>query len=171
MTAATSPTQAEPISPGERASRRSQMRLLLLGCGVLSGALYFVNDAVMAAVYPGYSYLHQAVSELNAFGAPTWGLSVAFGLAGYLLLVPFAAGIWNSAAVNSALRVSAGALAIMGITSLWPFRSARCSRVAPSNPLRTLSQGCWGCCCLRPRLDVRQQHRARDSGCTPSPPS
>ncbi len=47
----------------------------------------------MSAVYPGYSYLHQTVSELNAVGAPTWGLSVAIGLAGYLLLVPFGVGI------------------------------------------------------------------------------
>ena len=128
MATATSPTRAKPISSrsaDETTPRQSQMRELLLGCGILSGALYFVSDAVMAAVYPGYSYLHQAISELNAFGAPTWGLSVAFGIAGYLLLVPFAAGIWTSAGVNSALRVSAGALAIMGITSLWalPFGS------------------------------------------------
>ena len=112
-------------SAGQRAPRHSRARQILLGCGVFSGALYFVSDVVMAAVYPGYSYLHQAVSELNAFGAPTRGLSVALGVTGYLLLVPFAVGIWSSAAGNRTLRVSGGALAIMGITSPWalPFAS------------------------------------------------
>lgn len=97
----------------------------LLACGILSSVLYFTGDLVMSLTYQGYSYLDQTVSELNAIGAPTRGLSIAFGLAGYVLLVCFGVGIWSSAPANRRLRVAGGALAFMGLTALWavPFAS------------------------------------------------
>jgi Protein of unknown function (DUF998) len=106
-------------------STKSRVRKTLLGCGILSSVLYFASDAVMSLSYEGYSYLHQTVSELNAIGAPTRGLSIVFGLAGYVLLICFGVGIWMSAAGNRKLRVVGVALAVMGLTGLWgvPFAS------------------------------------------------
>jgi uncharacterized protein DUF998 len=79
----------------------------------------------MSVRYAGYSYLHQTVSELNALGAPIRGLSIAFGLAGYGLLIPFGLGIWRSAAGNRRLRVVGGVLAGLGAFGSWaaPFAS------------------------------------------------
>lgn len=92
---------------------------ILLTCGILSSALYFAADVYMSATYEGYSYLHQTVSELNAIGAPTRGLSVVLGIAGYMLLVFFGVGVWLSAAGSRALRVVAGALVALGSFGIW----------------------------------------------------
>ena len=110
---------------GSAVTRGSKVRKVLLLCGILSGAFYFAGDVLMSAVYPGYSYLNQTVSELNAIGAPTWGLSIAFGIVGYLFLIAFGAGVWQSAAGSRRLRVVGAALAVLGVTGLWgvPFAS------------------------------------------------
>jgi hypothetical protein len=110
---------------GSATTRRSRLRKVMLICGILSGSLYFAGDVLMSAIYPGYSYLNQTVSELNAIGAPTWGLSIAFGIADYLFLILFGAGVWRSAAGSRRLRVAGAALAVLGVTGLWgvPFAS------------------------------------------------
>jgi hypothetical protein len=79
----------------------------------------------MSATYEGYSYLHQTVSELNAIGAPTRGLSVVLGIAGHILLVLFGVGIWHSAGGSRGLRVVSGALVALGAFGVWgvPFAS------------------------------------------------
>lgn len=94
-------------------------RRISLACGIVSAILYFAADIFMSIRYEGYSYLHRTVSELNAFGAPTRGLSIVLGLAGYVLLAAFGVGVWRSAAGNGKLRVVGGALAVMGFASLW----------------------------------------------------
>jgi Protein of unknown function (DUF998) len=106
-------------------SIKDRVRKILLGCGILSSLLYFASDIILSLTYEGYSYLHQTVSELNAIGAPTRGLSIVFGLAGYVLLIFFGVGIWMSAAGKRKLQVVGGALAVMGATGLWgvPFAS------------------------------------------------
>ena len=103
----------------------NQAQKILLGCGILSSVLYFAGDVVMSLTYEGYSYLHQTVSELNAIGAPTRGLSIVFGLAGYVLLISFGVGIWMSSAGNRRLRVAGGVLVVLGVSGLWgvPFAS------------------------------------------------
>ena len=104
---------------------KNQAQKILLGCGILSSVLYFAGDVVMSLTYEGYSYLHQTVSELNAIGAPTRGLSIVFGLAGYVLLIFFGVGIWMSSAGNRRLRVAGGVLVVLGVSGLWgvPFAS------------------------------------------------
>lgn len=106
-------------------SINDRLRKILLYCGILSGLLYFASDLIMSLVYPGYSYLDQTVSELNAIGAPTRGISIAFGLVGYVLLVGFGVGIYMSANGKRKLQVAGAALAVMAITGLWgvPFAS------------------------------------------------
>ena len=97
----------------------NQAQKILLGCGILSSVLYFAGDVVMSLTYEGYSYLHQTVSELNAIGAPTRGLSIVFGLAGYVLLTSFGVGIWMLSAENRKLRVAGGVLVVLGVSGLW----------------------------------------------------
>ncbi|MGI9427770.1 MAG: DUF998 domain-containing protein, partial [Bythopirellula sp.] len=60
-----------------------------LRLGQVVGVWFFGCLFVFAAVYPGYSHLTKAVSELGAFGAPhavLWNL-LGFGLTGLLILL------------------------------------------------------------------------------------
>ena len=48
---------------------------LLLGCGLLIPVWLLMGVTLTAASYPGFSHLHQAMSQLGAVGAPTQGWS------------------------------------------------------------------------------------------------
>lgn len=102
-----------------------EMVKFLLLCGILSPLLYIASDVGMAVVYEGYSYLHQTVSELNAIGAPTRGLSIGLGFAENVLLVSFGLGIWMAAARRRKLQLAAAALVTLGVFGFWaiPFAS------------------------------------------------
>jgi hypothetical protein len=65
-----------------------------LSCGVLAPVVYVATDALASILYPGYSFLEQAVSELFAIGAPTsrW-VAPLFSLSSVLLLA-FVVGVW-----------------------------------------------------------------------------
>jgi hypothetical membrane protein len=102
---------------------RPRLLRLLLICGILSPAIYIGGDILAAALYPGFSYADQAVSELFAIGAPTSRLVVSlFTLSSTLLLV-FAVGVWSSADRRRALRILAVMLACNAIDGLvlWNF--------------------------------------------------
>jgi hypothetical membrane protein len=47
------------------------LRNLLLICGILSSLLYVSTDTLAGTLWKGYSFTHQAVSELSGIGAPT----------------------------------------------------------------------------------------------------
>lgn len=81
----------------------------LLVCGVLAAVGYVATDIVAGALYPGYSYRGQAVSELFAIGAPTSRLAVPLFSLCSLLLLAFAAGVWHAADERRLVR----ALALM----------------------------------------------------------
>lgn len=100
-------------------------RLLLLGCGIVSPLLYVTGDILASIRFGGYSYMHQTISELNAIGSPTRDLTIGFGVAIYLALIAFSAGLRLSAPGNRKLLVVAGLLLALGILSLWavPFAS------------------------------------------------
>lgn len=104
---------------------KGEMAKFLLLCGILSPLLYIASDVGMAVAYEGYSYRHQTVSELNAIGAPTRGLSIGLGFAENVLLVSFGLGIWRAAARRRSLQVVAGALVTLGAFGFWaiPFAS------------------------------------------------
>lgn len=103
---------------------KDEMAKLLLLCGVISPLLYFASDIGMAVAYENYRYLDQTVSELNAIGAPTRSLSVAFGFSENVLLILFALGIWNAAAGSRKLQVAAGALGTLGAFGFWAIQFA-----------------------------------------------
>jgi hypothetical protein len=97
----------------------------MLASGILSPLLYIASDVVASARYPGYSYIDQTISELNAFGAPTRGLTIAIGLALYVVLIVFGLGVRKASVGNRRLRAAGTLLAGMGAFSLWavPFAS------------------------------------------------
>jgi hypothetical protein len=95
--------------------RRSR---LLLACGALSPLVYVTSDVLAASTYEGYSYLHQTVSELNAFGAPSRPLTIALGLPVYLLLLAFAGEVRRSAAGRRRLRAAGTVLVVFALLSL-----------------------------------------------------
>jgi hypothetical membrane protein len=91
---------------------------LLLSCGVLSAVGYVATDLVASALYPGYSFRGQAVSELFAIGAPTsrWVVPM-FSLCSVLLLA-FAVGAWRAAGARrlvQALAVMFASSAVVGL--------------------------------------------------------
>ena len=104
---------------------KSRSRLLLIICGIASPLIYITGDVVASLHYESYSYLHQTISELNAIGSPTRGLTIGFGIAIYLSLIAFSVGFWISASRNRRLMIIAGMLLALGIMSLWavPFAS------------------------------------------------
>lgn len=119
MTTATKGTLTE--------SRKNNLKKVLLICGILASIIYVATDIIAGTLYVGYSFTSQAVSELFAIGAPTSSLVVPLFTVSSLLLVPFAFGVWKSAAAaasgNRALRIMALMIIGNAVTSLvlWNF--------------------------------------------------
>ena len=87
---------ALPRSLRHAVERHTVTRKILLGCGVVSSALYIAADIIGTLRYPGYSWLDQEFSELTAQGAPTRPLMIALVEFPYnLLVLAFAAGLWT----------------------------------------------------------------------------
>jgi hypothetical protein len=87
------------------------VRKFLLGCGIVSSVLYIVSDVLGTLLYEGYSYTDQEFSELTAQGSPVRPLMIALNEIPYTLLVlAFAAGVWESAGRRRAGRITAAML-------------------------------------------------------------
>lgn len=100
-----------------------KLRRILLVCGILAPIVWVCTDIIASMLYPGYSYISQATSELFAIGAPTSSLVVPLFTLFDILLLGFAIGTWLSAGQNRPLRITAlmlVGLAVSGL-SLWPF--------------------------------------------------
>jgi hypothetical protein len=104
-----------PAAPVQAAAP-SSLRKVLLGCGVLSSALYVTADVLAWQRYEGYRPLSQNVSELLASGAPTRPLLLALLVVTYnLLVIALAAGLWASPGRKGALRITAALLVIYAV--------------------------------------------------------
>jgi hypothetical protein len=116
-----------PVSEFLHAPRISNAgwRKALLACGVAFPLLWIGMDGVASLSYDGYSYRDQTISELSAIGAPTRTFWMVFGTVWGLLVIAFAAGVWQSAGRKRALRVVAGLLVANAVISLtlWPLSS------------------------------------------------
>lgn len=99
------------------------MRTEFLICGIAAALSYVGTDIGASLVYPGYSYVDQAVSELFAIGAPTSRLVVTFFSLSSLLLGMFAVGIWMISGHSRRLRLMAVCFAGSALVSLvlWNF--------------------------------------------------
>ncbi len=80
------------------------VRKVLLICGILSSLLYVGTDILAAMQWEGYSYISQAVSELQAIGAPTRPLVVSLFTIYNVLVIAFGLGTWATANRKRALR-------------------------------------------------------------------
>jgi hypothetical protein len=87
----------------------------LLLCGAISSLLYVGGDILAATRWEGYSYANQAVSELNAIGAPTRPLMLFVFAAYNLLVIAFAAGVWTAAGEMRSLRIAAVMLVVYAL--------------------------------------------------------
>jgi len=89
----------------------------LLTCGILSSLLYVGTDILAGTLWEGYSFTHQAVSELSAIGAPTRPLVVPLYLAYDVLMIAFGLGVWGYSR-KRALRFTGGLLVGIGAVGL-----------------------------------------------------
>jgi hypothetical protein len=106
---------AAPAAP-EKATTPWSIQKVLLGCGVLSSALYLSADVLAWQRYEGYSPVSQNVSELLATGAPTRPLMVALLVVAYnLLVIALAAGVWASPGRKHALHITGALLMIYAV--------------------------------------------------------
>jgi len=95
------------------------VRKILLICGIASSVLYIVNDVIGTLLYEGYSYADQEFSELTAQGSPVRPLMIALTEIPYTLLVlAFAAGVWESAGRGRAGRITAAMLIGYAVTGM-----------------------------------------------------
>ena len=112
-------------------------RKFLLSCGVLSSALYIGTDILAAALYRGYSFADQQVSEISAIGAPTRPLWVAMTCLWLLLVTAFAAGVRRSAGSRRSLRITGILLVAFALVgTFWAL-------AAPMNPRGTAGASGW----------------------------
>ncbi len=63
--------------PKERTGGRDHLLAFLAACGMLGPALYIVRWLLAGLLYPGYSQLAQATSELTSTGAPPAAAAIA----------------------------------------------------------------------------------------------
>lgn len=89
-------------------------RKLLLGCGILSSAVYVSADVLGSLHWQGYSVANQTVSELAAIGSPSREIVMWLFTAYNVLLIAFASGISLSAADRIDLRRAANAIGVIG---------------------------------------------------------
>src|SRR5581483_1905680 len=94
------------------------VRRVLLGCGVLSSALYIASDVYAWSRYPGYSPASQAFSELLAEGAPTRPFMVTVAGAPYnLLAAALGVGVWAAPGRRRVSRIVGALLVLYAVIS------------------------------------------------------
>jgi hypothetical membrane protein len=72
---------------------RTMTNTILLMAGIAAVVTYVIGDFLAALLYPGYSYLDQAISELSAFGSPVRPLMVTVILIHGVLVLAFGIGV------------------------------------------------------------------------------
>lgn len=100
-----------------------QVTRWLLFCGILAAAVYIGADIAAATLfYPGYDYGAQQVSELSAIGAPSRPFWMIMGYPYTLLLLAFAAGVWQASAGRLSLKATAIILGLFALNGfIWGF--------------------------------------------------
>ena len=93
-------------------------RKAMLGCGILSSLLYVAANIVGPRRWRDYSLSSHTVSELSAIGAPSRPLVIPLLAAHGALVVPFGAGVWESAGRHRGLRVTGALLVGLGASDL-----------------------------------------------------
>ncbi|MDH5439350.1 MAG: DUF998 domain-containing protein [Candidatus Bathyarchaeota archaeon] len=92
---------------------KGRLRNPLLICGILSSLLWVGTDILAGTLWNGYSFTHQAISELSGIGAPTRPLIIPLGLAYSVLVIAFGFGVWKYSR-KRALRIIGGLMVTIG---------------------------------------------------------
>jgi hypothetical protein len=101
---------------------RNGLVTALLACGIAVAAVQIAGDVIAAALYSGYSYVNQTVSELSAIGAPTRSFLTIVGFLYEALVLAFAVGVWKKAGGKRLLRIAAGLLGLFALNAfIWTF--------------------------------------------------
>ena len=104
---------------GNMKTRRGKVQVLksarkvLLLCGILSSLLYIGTDVIAAMQWEGYSYVSQAVSELQAVGAPTRPFIITFFSIYDVLLIAFGLGFGTTVNGRWFRRYSIGTILLL----------------------------------------------------------
>jgi len=88
---------------------------VLLACGIVSSLVYLGADIAGSTSLAGYSVANQAVSELLAIEATTRPLMLALMSIYNVLVIAFAAGVWQAAGARRACRAAAVALVVYAV--------------------------------------------------------
>lgn len=86
--------------------------------GALAPLVYVTTDVVAAAVYRGYRYADQAVSELFAIGAPTSAGVVAGFTISSVMTLAFGVAMWRDSDGQRALRLLGAMLVCSAVVGL-----------------------------------------------------
>ncbi len=86
--------------------------------GILSSLCYAAANVTGPMHWPGYSSLHQAVSELSAIGAPSRPAVLPWFIAYSVFALAFGIGVWQAGTDNRALRRAGAALVILGLIDI-----------------------------------------------------
>lgn len=110
----------EPTTIQDRKELQAQksVRKVLLICGIFSSILYVGTDILGGMLWEGYSFTHQAISELAAIGSPVGPLVGPLFIMYPVFVIGFGLGVRGSAGGNYALRVTGGLLIVIGLVGL-----------------------------------------------------
>jgi len=108
----------ETTLSGSGSSGKVSLKKVLLVCGILSSLLYVGTDILGGMLWEGYSFAHQAISELGAIGSPVGPLVSPFFTIYPVFVLAFGVGVWGSVGRNRALRVTGGLLIGIGLVGL-----------------------------------------------------
>lgn len=82
-------------------------RKALLICGIAAALVIIAINLLPGALWPGYDFLTQSISELRAIGSPTRALAYPLVILFGVLMTAFGICLWLVGRGNGALRVTA----------------------------------------------------------------
>ncbi len=94
-------------------------RKALLSCGI-AAAVVFVLVNLLGALWPGYDFITQSISDLSAIGAPTFAFAYPLTIFYGALMTAFGIGIWILGRGKTAVRITAAlvlAYALFGLAA------------------------------------------------------
>lgn len=107
-----------PLGTAARALAADGRLRLAVRLGALAPVVYVGTDVIAAAVYRGYRYADQAVSELFAIGAPTSAGVVAGFTISSIMTLAFGVAMWRHSDGQRARRLLGAMLACSAVVGL-----------------------------------------------------
>lgn len=86
--------------------------------GPLGAAIFCVGVIVLALMVPGYSHVHQTISEIGTMGTPTQMPFTLMLVSVAICMWVFAWGVWHSSTMAGHNRFAAYLIGCMGISAM-----------------------------------------------------